>query len=506
MMEEEESPIVKGKAQEECLAVNGKVYEETEPKKGLCGLLSEPRDWFRMIAKDTHWSFVFGVVVVYGISQGLGGGIGKVASDYYWKDVQKVEPSESQIYSGITSVPWMVKPLWGLLTDVIPIFGYRRRPYFIIAGILGVFSMLLVSLHEQLHIVFALLSFTAGSAGAAIADVTLDACAAQNSIIHPSLAADIQSLCGLCSSIGALLGFSISGFLVHLIGPKGVFGVLCIPASLVFLVGMVLDEPHIPSFSYTQVYRKLVDVNKSMFTTLRCGAVWRPCLYMYLSLALSLNIHEGMFYWYTDPKAGPAFSEENVGFIFSFGSVGSLLGVLLYQKVFKDYEFRGLLFWTQLLYALSGMLDLILLLRLNLAFGIPDDFFVVIDEGVSQMTGRLKWMPLLILSTKLCPPGIEGTFFALLMSIDNVGIFTSTWGGGFLLHFLKVTRLNFDNLWLAILIRNIMRLSPLILLFLVPKSDPSSPVLPIELLKTKESVKMQDEENIELVSLVRSTQ
>lgn len=198
--------------------------------------------------------------------------------------------------------------------------------------------------------------------------------------------------------------------------------------------------------------------------------------------------------------------QENVGFIFSFGSVGSLLGVLLYQKVFKDYEFRGLLFWTQLLYALSGMLDLILLLRLNLAFGIPDDFFVVIDEGVSQMTGRLKWMPLLVLSTKLCPPGIEGTFFALLMSIDNVGIFTSTWGGGFLLHFLKVTRLNFDNLWLAILIRNIMRLSPLILLFLVPKSDPSSPILPIELLKTKESVKMQDEENIELVSLVRSTQ
>lgn len=80
--------------------------------------------------------------------------------------------------------------------------------------------MLLLALHEKLHLVLALLSLTAGSAGVAIADVTIDACVAQNSIKHPSLAADIQSLCALSSSIGALVGFLISGIFVHLIGPK----------------------------------------------------------------------------------------------------------------------------------------------------------------------------------------------------------------------------------------------------------------------------------------------
>lgn len=81
-------------------------------------------------------------------------------------------------------------------------------------------SMLLLSFHENLHIAFALLSLTAGSAGAAIADVTIDACVAQNSNTRPYLAADMQSLCALSSSIGALLGFSLSGIFVHLIGPK----------------------------------------------------------------------------------------------------------------------------------------------------------------------------------------------------------------------------------------------------------------------------------------------
>jgi hypothetical protein len=93
-----------------------------------------PLAWFRMLAKELHWSFVFGVVATYGISQGLGGGINRVASDYYWKDVQQVQPSVAQVYQGITSIPWMIKPLWGLLTDVLPVAGYRRRPYFILAG------------------------------------------------------------------------------------------------------------------------------------------------------------------------------------------------------------------------------------------------------------------------------------------------------------------------------------------------------------------------------------
>lgn len=87
-------------------------------------------------------------------------------------------------------------------------------------GSIGVISMLVLSFHENLHIALALLSLTAGSAGVAVADVTIDACVAQNSINHPTLAADMQSLCALSSSVGALLGFSVSGIFVHLIGPK----------------------------------------------------------------------------------------------------------------------------------------------------------------------------------------------------------------------------------------------------------------------------------------------
>lgn len=112
----------------------GDTVEEHESKRGFCGCCCIPIHWFKMLATEMHWSFVLGVVVVYGISQGLGGALNRVGTEYYMKDVHKVQPSEAQVYGGITSIPWLVKPIWGLLTDVLPIFGYRRRPYFIFAG------------------------------------------------------------------------------------------------------------------------------------------------------------------------------------------------------------------------------------------------------------------------------------------------------------------------------------------------------------------------------------
>ncbi|EPS69234.1 hypothetical protein M569_05531, partial [Genlisea aurea] len=484
-----------------------------EPKSN--NIIWSPFSWFAMLAAELHWSFVFGVVIVYGINQGLGGAFWGVSSKYYMKDVQKVQPSEAQVYSGITNIPWIVKPVWGIFTDLVPIFGYQRRPYFILAGILGIIPMIFLSQYKDLPIVLALLFMTAGNASVAIADVTVDACVAQNSGTHPFLAADMQSMCALSSSIGSLLGFSISGILVHWIGSQGVFGLLTIPAGLVLLVGLTLKENQTSTLAYEQVSRKLITAAKAMWKTLKIPEVWKPCIYMYFSLSLSINISEGMFYWVTDSSDGPQFSQETIGYILAVGSVGSLLGAILYQNALKNYPFRDILFWAQILSFASGMLDLVLVLRLNLKLGIPDRLFVVADVSVSQMISRLMWMPLLVLSSKLCPPGIEGTFFALLMSIDNAGTMTASWSGGLLLHVLSVTRTRFGRLWVGVLIRNVMRIAPLFLLFLVPRTDPNAALLPDSVMNPNGMMMMMmvgssdddDEEaqefvNVELISLL----
>lgn len=185
--------------------------------------------------------------------------------------------------------------------------------------------------------------------------------------------------------------------------------------------------------------------------------------------------------------------------IYAIGAMASIVGVLIYHKTLKDYPFRTLIFYAQLLYSISGMLDLVFVLRWNLSLGIPDSFFIIMEECVHTIVSRIRWMPMMVLSTRLCPLGIEGTFFALLMCIDSLGLLSARWGGGMLLHALHVTRSDFSNLWLVLFIRNVLRFSTLGLIFLVPNADQSEVLVPYDLLTVNGSTMDADHESLELV-------
>ncbi|GKV03141.1 hypothetical protein SLEP1_g15497 [Rubroshorea leprosula] len=474
---------------------------QTCVKNNPFSIFLEPFQWLQMLSDQLNPTFIFGIVVVYGLSQGFSGSFFRVVTDYYWKDVQKVQPSVVQMYIGLYYIPWIMKPIWGLFTDVFPIKGYRRRPYFVVAGVVGCVSALMVALLGNLPVALALGCLIGVAAGMAVADVTIDACIAKNSIEIRALAPDMQSLCGFCSSAGALIGYSTSGFFVHHLGAQAALILLAIPPAFIILLGFVIYEMKSTTLHSDQKQKPVENLGiavRGMYQTIKYPQVWKPSLYMFLSLALSISTHEGQFYWYTDPKAGPAFSQEFVGMIYAVGAMASMVGVLIYHKVLKDYPFRNLLFFAQLLYGLSGMLDLLFILRWNLALGIPDSFFVISEECVSRIISRIRWIPMIVLSTRLCPLGIEGTFFALLMCIDSFGSLTSKWGGGMVLHVLNVTRTDFTNLWLVILIRNCLRLATLGLIFLVPKADQLDALIPHDLL-TKNSAQTGDDEEIELV-------
>jgi hypothetical protein len=225
----------------------------------------------------------------------------------------------------------------------------------------------------------------------------------------------------------------------------------------------------------------------TMFRTLMQKQVWQPTIYMYLSWALCPDISEGKFYWLNDKSVGAGLSEEFVGVLFALGAVGTLLGAWVYHQYMRHWTFRSSLLCVQLLFAASGMLDVVLVTHVNRKLQIPDYVFAVVDEAVSSGTRRIKWLPLLVLAAKICPPGIEGTFFAFLMSVDNMGLLSSSWAGGVLLKVLGVTRSNFRYLWLAFVIRNLMRLLPLLFLHFIPNTNSDVPILPPELLETSDT-------------------
>jgi hypothetical protein len=187
--------------------------------------------------------------------------------------------------------------------------------------------------------------------------------------------------------------------------------------------------------------------------------------------------------------------------VHAIGAVASMVGVLIYHKIFKDYPFRTILFFAQLLFGVSGFLDLTFVLRWNLVLGVPDAVFVILEESVSRVVSRVRLMPMMVLSTKLCPPGAEGTFFALLMCIDSIGMLAAKTNGAIARRTLHVTRTDFSNLWLAVLLRNLLRLSALGAIFLVPTADQTDVLLPQSLLNSGSTVASASDEEETLLQL-----
>jgi hypothetical protein len=126
---------------------------------------------------------------------------------------------------------------------------------------------------------------------------------------------------------------------------------------------------------------------------------------------------------------------------------------------------------------------LILVTHANRSLGIDDKWFSLGDSLILTVMGQIAFMPVLVLAARLCPPGVEATLFALLMSVVNLAGLVSYEFGALLTHWLGVTETNFDKLWLLVLITNISTVLPLPLLGWLPAEvdgSPNAEIKPVE--------------------------
>ena len=75
----------------------------------------------------------FGLVyVVEGIGQT--GGLIAQPLNYYLKQIFGWTPVQVSAYLTILNLPWIIKPVYGIVSDFLPLFGYRRKAYLVLAN------------------------------------------------------------------------------------------------------------------------------------------------------------------------------------------------------------------------------------------------------------------------------------------------------------------------------------------------------------------------------------
>eukprot|EP00466_Bigelowiella_natans_P009908 jgi/Bigna1/58393/fgenesh1_pm.84_\ len=368
-------------------------------------------------------------------------GLSSLATTFFLKDEMHLSPAEMAALTGITSLPWVIKPLYGFISDTVPLFGYRRRSYLFLAGILGSASWLVLGLAAQTPSQ-AIAARTVASLAIAVSDVVVDSVVVERSRDSQEEAGTLQSLCWGARYFGAAITAYYSGELLERMAPRSVFLITALFPLLVTLSA------------------RLVSQVREVWEAAKQPSVLYPMLFV-LAWQATPNASSGFFYFLTNELQ---MKPEFLGRLQVAGSISSLLGVYLYQTRLKAMPIKDLLRACTLLSVPLGLTQLILINGANRLVGIPDTWFALGDDIMLSALGEIAFMPLLVISAKVCPVGVEGTLFATLMSLFNLSGIISSEIGSALTAYFGVTESNFSNLGLVVAICNFSSLIPLLLI------------------------------------------
>ncbi|MEM1251821.1 MAG: folate/biopterin family MFS transporter [Cyanobacteria bacterium P01_H01_bin.21] len=405
------------------------------------------------------------ILLVYFVQGILG--LARLAVSFFLKDDLGLSPTEVAALTGVASLPWTIKPLFGFLSDGLPIIGYRRRPYLILSGLMGTAAWLvLAGLVQTAWLATAMILIS--SASVAISDVIVDSLVVERARQESqSEAGTLQSLSWGASAVGGLLTAYLGGLLLEQTSTRTVFAVTATFPLIVSVVAWLIAEEPVQKKSNIQTVWTQIKQLKAAFSQ---QAIWMPALFLFLWQATPSA--DSAFFFFTTNDLG--FEPEFLGRVRLVTSVAALLGIAIFQRFLKAVPFRSIFAWSTVIASLGGMTTLLLVTHVNRSLGINDQWFSLGDNAILTVMGQIAFMPVLVLSARLCPAGVEATLFALLMSIVNLAGLVSHELGALLTHWLNVTETNFDNLWLLVTITNLTTLLPLPLLFLLPSTSASS--------------------------------
>jgi folate/biopterin transporter len=392
------------------------------------------------------------ILLVYFVQGILG--LARLAVSFFLKDDLGMTPAEVSAMLGIVILPWTIKPLFGFMSDGLPILGYRRRPYLLFSGVLGAASW--IALGTVVETPWqATLAISLGSLSVAIADVIADSLVVERARKESlSRVGSLQALCWGTSAFGGLLTAYLSGFLLERFSTQIIFLITAsFPLLIALGVTLITEEPIQARIDIANIKQQVGQLKNAVTQK----SIWLPTLFLFIWQATPTA--DSAFFFFTTNELG--FQPEFLGRVRLVTSLAAILGAWVFQRFLKGVPFRTIFFWSTVMSTVLGMTMLLLVTHANRAIGIDDHWFSLGDSIVLTVMGQIAFMPVLVLAARLCPPGVEATLFALLMSVTNLAHLISYEFGAVLMHAMGITESNFDRLWLLVLITNLSTLLPL---------------------------------------------
>jgi MFS family permease len=342
------------------------------------------------------------VYTVEGIGQAKVGVIWQPLT-HYLKESQNWTPVQIATYLAILDVPWIIKPLYGMLSDFLPLFGYRRRSYLLLANACAIAAFLWTTqVLAPASIVFALLLTAIAMA---ISSTVCGALLVENGQRLNASGAFINQQ-WLWFNVAVMVASLLGGQLIEHLSPEGALHAAAAIAAIapvaivVSCLSLVEEEP--AGINIAEFRRAL----RGFLDTFRSRTLWLIGAFLFCYY-FSPGFGTPLYFHMTDHLR---FSQGTIGMLSSVSAGGWIAGGLIYRFVLRGMTSRALLNLSILCGTLATLSFL----------GMVDETSAIAVYFLNGVAGMIANIATLTLAAEHCPKRSEGFAFAALMSVINL--------------------------------------------------------------------------------------
>ncbi len=354
--------------------------------------------------------------VVY-VVEGFGQTNGLIAQplNYYLKEVHGWTPVQVTSYLAVFSLPWVIKPIYGLISDFVPLFGYRRKSYFIISNALATGAYLTAAYVTSPGPLGFVLLLTAYAM--AISSTLCGAVLVENGQKFSASASFVNAQ-WLWYNVASMLAAITGGQLIERLSPTSAlhtaaFIVALAPLAAIFGSLFLVTEDKRP-VNVEQLKAGL----SSLVAAVRQRQIWIVAAFLFLYY-FSPGFATPLYYHMTDNLK---FSQGYIGMLTSINAAGWVVGALLYWRFWSNTSLKKLIYVSIAAGVISSTSYLLLAGQASAAI-------LNFCNGFSTMLATLAT---LTLAAEFCPKNSEGFSYAVLMSVTNATMPLADISGSFL--------------------------------------------------------------------------
>ena len=350
------------------------------------------------------------VYVVQGVAEPKAG-LATQPIFFLLKDEMRLSAAETAAFFALIGIAWNVKPLYGLLSDLVPLLGYRRRSYLLLTTAVAALGWLALGMLPAYGwgLTLAILGLT--GLGLAFTDVLCDAVMVEEGKAR-GLTARFQSIQWAAIYGASLLAGIGGGYLsAHVAYNRTFLLVALFPALSFAASAWAVHEPR-ARFDRATVRATATALRRGV----RSRPLWRAAAFILL-WNFSPSFGVPLEYHMVDTLG---ITKIQLGVLASLGSGAAMLGAVVFGRYATRLALRPLLN-VAVAIGVAGTLAY---------YGLVGWWSAVALTLTVSFVSAVALLATLDLAARAVPRHAEGTFFAALMSVSNLGSTGGEWVGG----------------------------------------------------------------------------